>query len=55
VRKQLECTELCLGADEERVERLWARIIGQAHMGDTVVSSLEIFKTGLGKVLCSLL
>jgi len=37
VREQLECTELCLGMDEERVESLWARIKGQPHMGDTIV------------------
>jgi len=37
VREQLECTELCLGADEEQVESLWVRIKGQAHTGDTVV------------------
>jgi len=34
VREQLECTELCLGADEEGVESLWVRIKGQPHMGD---------------------
>jgi len=37
VREQLECTELWLGVDEERVESLWVRIKGQAHMGDTIV------------------
>ncbi|PKU49359.1 glycerol kinase [Limosa lapponica baueri] len=37
VREQLECIELSLGADEERVESLWVMIIGQANMRDTVV------------------
>jgi len=37
VREQLECIELCLGADEERVESLWVRIKGQTRMGNTVV------------------
>jgi len=37
VREQLECIELCLGADEEQVESLWVRIKGQAHTGDSVV------------------
>jgi len=37
VREQLECTELCLWADEERVQSLWARIKGQAHTGDIIV------------------
>jgi len=37
VKEQLECIELCLGADEERVESLWVRIKGQAHMGDITV------------------
>ncbi|GAB0202653.1 hypothetical protein GRJ2_002730900 [Grus japonensis] len=37
VREQLECIELCLGVDEERVKSLWVRIKGQANMGDTVV------------------
>ncbi|GAB0206526.1 hypothetical protein GRJ2_003118200 [Grus japonensis] len=37
VREQLECIELCLGMDEERVESLWVRMKGQANMGDTVV------------------
>ncbi|GAB0206453.1 hypothetical protein GRJ2_003110900 [Grus japonensis] len=37
VREQLECIELRLGVDEERVESLWVRIKGQANMGDTVV------------------
>jgi len=39
VREQLECIELCLGADEERVKSLWVRTKGQAHMGDTVVGA----------------
>jgi len=37
VREQLECMELCLGVDEEQVERLWVRIKGQPHMGDVIV------------------
>jgi len=37
VGEQLECTKLCLGADEEGVESLWVRIKGQAHMGDVIV------------------
>jgi len=37
VREQLECIELCLGADEERVKRLCVRIKGQFHMGDIIV------------------
>jgi len=37
VREQLECIELGLGADEERVESLWVRIKGQAHRGDITV------------------
>ncbi|PKU26818.1 hypothetical protein llap_22878 [Limosa lapponica baueri] len=37
VREQLECIELSLEADEERVESLWVRIKGQANMRDTVV------------------
>jgi len=37
VREQLECIELCLGADEEQVESLRVRTKGQAHVGDTVV------------------
>ena len=37
VREHLECIELSLGADEERVESLWVRIKGQANMRDTVV------------------
>jgi len=37
VREQLECIELCLGADEEGVEILWVRIKGQPHMGDVIV------------------
>jgi len=37
VKEQLECTELCLGADEEGVESLWVRIKGQPHMGDITV------------------
>jgi len=31
MREQLECIELCLGADEERVESLWVRNKGQVH------------------------
>ncbi|GAB0209089.1 hypothetical protein GRJ2_003374600 [Grus japonensis] len=37
VREQLECIELRVGVDEERVESLWVRMKGQANMGDTVV------------------
>ncbi|XP_075302833.1 uncharacterized protein LOC142365677 isoform X1 [Opisthocomus hoazin] len=37
VREQLECIELCLGEDEERVESLWVRIKGQPHVGDVIV------------------
>jgi len=37
VRGQLECIELCLGADEEGAKSLWVRIKGQAHMDDTAV------------------
>jgi len=37
VREQIQCIELCLGADEEQVKSLWLRIKGQAHVGDTVV------------------
>jgi len=37
VREQLECIELGLGANEERVESLWVRIKGQAHTGDITV------------------
>jgi len=38
VRKQLECIEVCLRVEEERVESLWVRIKGQARMHDTVMS-----------------
>jgi len=37
VREQLECIELCLGADEKGVESLWVTIKGQPHMADIVV------------------
>jgi len=37
MREQLECIEFCLRVDEERVETLWVRTKGQAHMGETVV------------------
>jgi len=37
VREQLECTELCLGVDEEGVESLCVKIKGQPHMGDVIV------------------
>ena len=37
VREQLECIELCLGADEEQVESLCVTIKGQPHMGDIIV------------------
>jgi len=37
MREQLECIELGLGANEERVESLWVRNKGQAHMGDITV------------------
>ena len=37
VREQLECIELCLGADEKQTEILWVRIKRQPHMGDVIV------------------
>jgi len=37
VREQLECIELCPGADEEQLDSLWVRIKGQPHMGDIIV------------------
>ena len=37
VRERLECIQLGLGANEERVESLWVRIKGQAHTGDITV------------------
>jgi len=37
VRDQLECIELHLGESEERAEKLWVRIKGQACMADIVV------------------
>jgi len=37
VKEQLECIELCLGADKEQVQGLWVRIKGQAHTGDITV------------------
>jgi len=37
VREQLECIEVGLGANEERVESLWVRIKGQSHTGDITV------------------
>jgi len=37
VREQLQCIELCLGVDEDRVKSLWVRIKGQAHKGDITV------------------
>jgi len=37
VREQLECIELCLGADEEGVKSLWVRIKRQPHMGNVIV------------------
>ena len=37
MREQLEYIELCLGAEEEKVESLWVRKKGQAHMGDPAV------------------
>jgi len=37
VREQLECIEVGLGANEERVESLWVRIKGQGHTGDITV------------------
>jgi len=37
MREELECIELCLGADEERIEILWVRIKGQPHMGVIIV------------------
>ena len=38
VRRQPECTELCLEANDEQVESLYVRIKGQTNMGDTVIS-----------------
>jgi len=37
VREKLEWIELCLGADEERVDSLRVRIKGQVHVDDIVV------------------
>ena len=37
MREQLECIEVCLGLDEERLESLWDRIKVQPHMGDIIV------------------
>jgi len=37
VSEQLECIELDLGSDEERVESLWIRIKGQPHIGNVIV------------------
>ncbi|KAF4804354.1 hypothetical protein TURU_008626 [Turdus rufiventris] len=37
VRQHLECTELCLGVDNEWVESLWVRIKWQTSKGNTVV------------------
>ena len=37
MREQLECIELCLAVDEERVESLWIRTKGQTHTGDVIV------------------
>jgi len=37
VREKLECIDLCLGVDEERVKSLQVRVKGQANMGDMVV------------------
>lgn len=37
VKEHLECMELCLGVDDERVESLWVRMKGQANIGDTAV------------------
>jgi len=37
VREQLECIELCLEMNDERVESLWMRIKGLGNMGDTIV------------------
>lgn len=34
MRDQLQCTELCLGGEEELIEGVVARIKGQANMGD---------------------
>lgn len=36
VRQHLECIELCLRVDDERVESLWVRIKGQTRKGDTL-------------------
>ena len=33
----MECIELGVGADEERVESLWIRIKGQTHTSDVIV------------------
>ena len=37
MREQLECIELCLEMNDERVESLWMRIKGLGNMGDTIV------------------
>lgn len=37
MREQQECTELYLGAGEDRVESLWARINGEANIEHAVV------------------
>ena len=41
MKEKLECIELSLEADEERVESLWVRIKGQAHKGDVTVGGVE--------------
>jgi len=37
VKDQLECTELCLGVDEEPTESLWVKTKGRAGTGDFTV------------------
>lgn len=39
MRKHLECTDLCLGVDDEQVEGLWAQIKEQVSKGDTAVGT----------------
>lgn len=41
VQGHLECLELCLRVDDERVESLWVRIKGQTSKGDTVVFATD--------------
>ena len=37
VNDELECTELCLGMDEEPTEAMWVRIKGRAGTEDIIV------------------